>query len=54
MVSTSESHHRKNSGLSLADYWKMCEKYIPLAHVGMKVCGTVSTISAVPLKDRPN
>jgi hydroxymethylglutaryl-CoA lyase len=23
MVSTSESHHTKNSGLSLADYWKM-------------------------------
>jgi len=23
MVSTSETHQRKNSGLSLADYWKM-------------------------------
>jgi hydroxymethylglutaryl-CoA lyase len=51
MVSTSESHHRKNSGLSLADYWKMCEKYIPLAHdAGMKVCGTVSTIWGCPIE----
>ena len=24
MVSTSESHHRVNSGLSLEEYWKMC------------------------------
>jgi hydroxymethylglutaryl-CoA lyase len=51
MVSTSESHHRVNSGLSLADYWKMCEQYIPLAHeAGMKVCGTVSTIWGCPLE----
>jgi hydroxymethylglutaryl-CoA lyase len=51
MVSTSESHHRTNSGLSLAEYWKMCEKYIPLAHdVGMKVCGTVSTIWGCPIE----
>ncbi len=51
MVSTSESHHRVNSGLSLADYWKMCEQYIPLVHeAGMKVCGTVSTIWGCPLE----
>jgi len=51
MVSTSESHHRTNSGLSLAEYWKMCEKYIPKAHdVGMKVCGTVSTIWGCPIE----
>ncbi|MGA7563356.1 MAG: hypothetical protein WBW55_09145 [Desulfobaccales bacterium] len=51
MVSTSESHHRVNSGLSLADYWKMCEQYIPLAHeAGMKVCGTVSTIWGCPIE----
>jgi len=31
MVSTSESHHKKNSGLSLAEYWDMAEKYIPMA-----------------------
>ncbi|MES0446994.1 MAG: pyruvate carboxyltransferase [Desulfobacterales bacterium] len=51
MVSTSESHHRTNSGLSLAEYWKMCEKYIPMAHdAGMKVCGTVSTIWGCPIE----
>jgi hydroxymethylglutaryl-CoA lyase len=51
MVSTSESHHRVNSGLSLDDYWKMCETYIPKAHdAGMKVCGTVSTIWGCPIE----
>ena len=25
MVSTSESHHKTNSGISLDEYWKMCE-----------------------------
>lgn len=51
MVSTSESHHRVNSGLPLEEYWKMCEKYIPRAHdAGMKVCGTVSTIWGCPIE----
>ncbi|MDP6496215.1 MAG: pyruvate carboxyltransferase, partial [Dehalococcoidia bacterium] len=51
MVSTSESHHKTNSGLTLEEYWKMCEKYIPLAHeAGMKVCGTVSTIWGCPIE----
>lgn len=51
MVSTSESHHKKNSGLSLDEYWKMCEKYIPLAHdAGLKVNGTVSTIWGCPIE----
>jgi hydroxymethylglutaryl-CoA lyase len=51
MVSTSESHHRTNSGLSLDDYWRMCEKYIPIAHdAGLKVCGTVSTIWGCPIE----
>lgn len=51
MVSTSESHHRVNSGLSLDEYWRMCERYIPLAHdAGMKVCGTVSTIWGCPIE----
>ena len=51
MVSTSESHHKKNSGLSLDDYWKMAEKYIPLAHkAGIKVNGTVSTIWGCPIE----
>ena len=51
MVSTSESHHRKNSGLSLDEYWRMCETYIPKAHdAGMKVNGTVSTIWGCPIE----
>lgn len=51
MVSTSESHHKKNSGLSLEEYWKMAEKYIPLAHdAGIKVNGTVSTIWGCPIE----
>jgi len=51
MVSTSESHHRKNSGLSLDDYWKMAEKYIPTAReAGLKVNGTVSTIWGCPIE----
>jgi len=51
MVSTSESHHKTNSGLSLADYWKMVEKWIPLAHdAGLKVNGTVSTIWGCPIE----
>jgi hydroxymethylglutaryl-CoA lyase len=50
MVSTSEAHHQKNSGMSLDEYWKMCEKYIPLAReAGMKVNGTVSTIWGCPI-----
>ncbi len=51
MVSTSESHHRKNSGLSLDEYWKMGEEYIKKANdVGIKVNGTVSTIWGCPIE----
>ena len=51
MVSTSESHHFKNSGLTLNDYWKMAETYIKKAHdVGIKVNGTVSTIWGCPIE----
>ena len=51
MVSTSESHHKRNSGSNLADYWKMCEKYIPMCHdAGIKVNGTVSTIWGCPIE----
>jgi hydroxymethylglutaryl-CoA lyase len=51
MVSTSESHQKKNSGLSLREYWQMAEKYIPLAHnAGIKVNGTVSTIWGCPIE----
>ncbi len=51
MVSTSESHHRINSGLSLAEYWKMCEEWVPKAReAGLKVNGTVSTIWGCPIE----
>ena len=51
MVSTSESHHFKNSGLSLSDYWKMAEKWIKHARdAGLKVNGTVSTIWGCPIE----
>lgn len=51
MVSTSESHHMKNSGLSLKDYWKMSEECIKKAHdAGLKVNGTVSTIWGCPIE----
>lgn len=50
MVSTSEAHHKKNSGITLDEYWKMCEKYIPKCHdAGIKVNGTVSTIWGCPI-----
>ena len=51
MISTSESHHRTNSGLSISDYWKMCEEWIPRARdAGLKVNGTVSTIWGCPIE----
>ena len=51
MVSTSESHHKKNSGLTLKEYWKMAEEWIPKAHdAGIKVNGTVSTIWGCPIE----
>ncbi len=51
MVSTSESHHQKNSGLSLKEYWKMAEEWIPNAlDAGIKVNGTVSTIWGCPIE----
>jgi hydroxymethylglutaryl-CoA lyase len=51
MVSTSESHQFKNSGLSLAEYWKMSETYIKKAKdAGIKVNGTVSTIWGCPIE----
>ena len=51
MVSTSESHHQKNSGISLDEYWKMSEEYIKKASdAGIKVNGTVSTIWGCPIE----
>jgi hydroxymethylglutaryl-CoA lyase len=51
MVSTSESHQRTNSGLSIEEYFQMCEEWIPKAReAGMKVNGTVSTIWGCPIE----
>jgi hydroxymethylglutaryl-CoA lyase len=51
MVSTSESHHKTNSGLSLADYWKMSEEWVKKARdAGLNVNGTVSTIWGCPIE----
>lgn len=51
MVSTSESHHKRNSGTTLEDYWKIAERAIKKAHeVDMKMCGTVSTIWGCPIE----
>jgi hydroxymethylglutaryl-CoA lyase len=51
MVSTSESHHKTNSGLTLQEYWKMSEEWIKKANdAGIKVNGTVSTIWGCPIE----
>jgi len=51
MVSTSESHQYKNSGLSIAEYFKIAEGCIKQAKdAGIKVNGTVSTIWGCPIE----
>ncbi|MCD4681853.1 MAG: hypothetical protein K8R86_01110 [Bacteroidales bacterium] len=51
MVSTSEAHHKINSGIPLNEYWKMAEEWIPKARdAGIKVNGTVSTIWGCPIE----
>lgn len=51
MVSTSESHQIKNSGLTHKEYWKMTEECIKKAKdAGLKFCGTVSTIWGCPIE----
>ncbi|MFU8844440.1 MAG: hypothetical protein ACNA7V_11600 [Bacteroidales bacterium] len=51
MVSTSESHQKKNSGLSIDEYWKMSEEWVQKARdAGLKVNGTVSTIWGCPIE----
>ena len=51
MLSTSESHYKKNSGLAPPDYRKMCEEWIPKAREErVKVKGTVSTIWECPIE----
>jgi hydroxymethylglutaryl-CoA lyase len=51
MVSTSESHQKKNSGLNIDEYWKMSEEWVQKARdAGLKVNGTVSTIWGCPIE----
>ena len=50
MVTTSEAHQKQNSGITLKEYWKMAEEWIPKAHeAGLTVNGTVSTIWGCPV-----
>jgi hydroxymethylglutaryl-CoA lyase len=50
MVSTDEEHHFANSGTTLPDYWREAERCIKkAADVGIKMCGTVSTIWGSPI-----
>lgn len=50
MVSTDEEHHFANSGTTLPDYWAESKRCIEkAADVGMKMCGTVSTIWGSPI-----
>jgi len=50
MVSTEEEHHFANSGTTLPDYWKECERAIKkCTDAGIKMCGTVSTIWGSPI-----
>jgi hydroxymethylglutaryl-CoA lyase len=50
MVSTDEEHHFTNTGGTLPEYWREAERCIKKARdVGIKVCGTVSTIWGSPI-----
>ena len=50
MVSTEEEHHFANSGMTLPQYWKECERAIKKCNdAGIKMCGTVSTIWGSPI-----
>jgi isopropylmalate/homocitrate/citramalate synthase len=51
MVSTDEEHHKTNSGMPLDEYWQLTERCIKAAaEVGIKMCGTVSTIWGSPMR----
>ncbi|MCG8567427.1 MAG: pyruvate carboxyltransferase, partial [Desulfobacterales bacterium] len=50
MVSTEEQHHFANSGTTLPNYWREAERCIKkCSEVGIKMCGTVSTIWGSPI-----
>lgn len=51
MVSTSESHQKTNSGITIEEYFKMGEEWVKKARdAGLKVNGTVSTIWGCPIE----
>ena len=53
MVSTDPEHHFANSGTTLSQYWREAERCIQKARdVGIKMCGTVSTIWGKPHQRR--
>lgn len=48
-TSTSEAHHKVNSGRTHEEAWKINEDVIKIGHsAGLKVCGTVTTIFGCP------
>lgn len=50
MVSTDPEHHFANSGTTLSQYWREAERCIQKCRdVGIKLCGTVSTIWGSPI-----
>jgi len=50
MVSTDPEHHFANSGTTLTQYWREAERCIKKSRdVGLKMCGTVSTIWGSPI-----
>ena len=51
MVSTDPVHHKRNSGMTLDDYWKMTERCTKMVNEqGIMMCGTVSTIWGSPME----
>ena len=51
MISTSEAHNLRNTGLTHAEHWKRIGEWIKLTHDnGMKFNGCVSTIWGCPIK----
>jgi len=55
MVSTEEEHHFANSGTTLPNYWAEAARCIKKCReVGIKMCGTVSTIWGSPIGGATN
>lgn len=50
LTSTEEQHHYAETGTTLPEYWKEAERCVKKAgDVGLKMCGTVSTIWGSPI-----